>query len=108
MGFLEMIVAVVAMKTIADLVKTVTKRKDRRADEKLVAEVESLRAEVRELRRQHHETVLSFDGTLDRLDRRLDRVELRPEHSGELNGGMMNGADNLPLRETVGSARLPR
>lgn len=102
MGFGEMIVAVVALKTISDLVKTLMRRQERKADERMAAEVEALRGEVRELRRQHQDTILSFDSTLDRLDRRMDRLDSRNERFDELPGGERSSG-----REPVTNGRSP-
>jgi hypothetical protein len=102
MGFLEMIVTIVALKTAADVLKAVLHREQRKADAKLVAEVEALRTEVRELRRQHQDTILSFDSTLDRFDRRMDRLECHSEQSSRLSGG----EERLPEREPVATGRL--
>lgn len=104
MGFLEMIVAVVALKTVADIVKTVTRRRERQLDARLVAEVEALRVEVRELRRHHQDTILSFDSTLERLDRRMDRLNAGSERPSELSVG----SERVPDREPVTGGRLYR
>ena len=104
MNFLEMIVVIVALKTAADVLKTVLHREAKKADAKLVAEVESLRAEVRELRRQHQDTILSFDSTLDRFDRRMGRLEGNTQTLTELS----TSTERLPDREPISNGRLYR
>jgi hypothetical protein len=77
MGPFELVMGIVFMGCVTSTIQEFIKRRDRKADKGLVAEMQALRDEVARLRQQHADTVLSFDSSVSRMEKRLEFVETR-------------------------------
>jgi hypothetical protein len=77
MGPFEMVVGIVFIGAVTSTIQELAKRRDRKADKRLLDEMSALRDEVARLRQQHADTVLSFDSSISRMEKRLEYVETR-------------------------------
>lgn len=77
MGFPEMIVALVAITSFAEVIKMFIKRRGEAPSKSLLAEIRAMREEMQQLRQESRDVLLGVDNAVDRLENRMLRVESR-------------------------------
>jgi ankyrin repeat protein len=113
MGPFEMVVAIVAIGSIAGVLKSYFERRvvldqqrDRSRDAALQEALRQVREEMAQLRQSTNDTILSFDSTLQRLGDRVQHLEQSALGTGATSGALPGAASRTAATGETPEARV--
>jgi hypothetical protein len=113
MGPFEMVVAIVAIGSVAGVLKSYFERRavrdeqrDRTRDAALQEALRQVREEMAQLRQSTNDTILSFDSTLQRLGDRVQHLEQSALGAGAASGILPGAASRAPANEETSDLRI--